>query len=93
MILEDQKLTNEHVERIEELCNFYACARGETEIFNLMLDGKLFQPIEEKDVPLRNYAIQKLTELGFNQEDKIRESIHWMLTHPVLDAKNKIGDK
>ena len=93
MVLVDQKLTKEQVERLKELCAFYECERGELEIFNLLLDAKLFQPISEKDLPLRNYAVQKLTELGFNQEDKIRKAIHWMLEHPVLDVKEKTGDK
>lgn len=94
MILEDQKLTKEQVKRIQRKVFFYKCEEGEREIFNLLLDGKLFQPIEEKDVPLRNYAIQKLTELGFNQEDKIRKVIHIMLDMPaVLDEERKIGDK
>ena len=93
MILANQKLTEGQVERIQRKCKFYECAEGEIEIFNLMLDAKLFQPITEKDVPLRNYAIQRLTELGFNQEDKIRKAIHEFLRHPVLDVKEKTGDK
>lgn len=93
MILENQKLTKEQVERIERKCDFYNCEEGELEIFNLMVDAKLFQVISEKDVPLRNYAIQKLTELGFNQEDKIRKAIHEMLRNPVMDAKKKTGEK
>lgn len=92
MILEKQTLKKEEVERIEELCDFYRTDRGEMEIFNLMLDCKMFQPISEKDVPVRNLALQKLTELGFNQEDKIRKVIHWMLDHPVLDIKRKTGE-
>ena len=93
MILDNQALTKEQVERIERKNYFYLCDEGEREIFNLMLDCKLFQPITEKDVPLRNYAIQKLTELGFNQEDKIRKAIHEFLMHPVLDADRKTGDE
>lgn len=93
MILANQKLTEESVERVEELCAFYNCERGEKEIFNLLLDCKLFQTITEKELVMRNYAIQRLTELGFNQEDKIRKVIKWMLDHPVLDADSKIGDK
>ena len=92
MILADQKLEKEQIKRTEEICRFYQCERGENEIFNLIIDAKLLQPISEKDVPLRNYAIAKLTELGFNQEDKIREVIDWMLKHPVLDAKGKTGE-
>ena len=92
MILADEKLTKGQVKRIEELSRFYQCERGESEIFNLIVDAKLLQPISEKEVPLRNYAIAKLTELGFNQEDKIREVIDWMLKHPVLDAKGKTGE-
>lgn len=92
MILANEILTKEQIKRIEDLSRFYQSERGENEIFNLMLDAKMFQPITEADVPLRNYAIQKLTELGFNQEDKIREVIDWMLKHPVLDAKSKTGE-
>jgi len=93
MILENQALKKEQIERIERKCDFYRTDEGELEIFNLMLDCKLFQPITENDVPLRNYGIQRLTELGFNQEDKIRKVIHWMLDHPVLDIKLKTGEK
>ena len=93
MVLIDQKIPEKQIERINRKCDFYLCEEGEIEIFNLMLDAKLFQPISEKDIPLRNYAIQKLTELGFNQEDKIRKAIHEFLRHPVLDVKEKTGDK
>lgn len=93
MILKEQRLTIAEVDRIERKSGFYATQEGETELFNLMLDCKLFQPIGVEDVPLRNYAIQKLTELGLNQEDKIRKAIHEMLMNPVLDLKAKIGEK
>ena len=92
MILANQKLTKEQIERIERKSDFYACTEGELEIFNLIIDCKLFQPITEKDVPLRNYGIAKLTELGLTQEDKLRKAIHEMLLHPVMDVKKKIGD-
>lgn len=93
MILANQKMTEAQVKRIERKSLFYATEEGEKEIFNLMLDCKLFQPITEKDVPLRNYAIQRLTEIGLNQEDKIRRVIHEMLSIPVMDVETKLGDK
>jgi len=92
LILQNQRLSKEQVERIQRKCAFYRNEEGEKEIFNMMLDCKMFQPITEKDVPLRNYALQRLTELGFNQEDKVRMLIHEMLDKPVLDVETKTGD-
>lgn len=90
MILTEQKLPTEQIERVERKMAFYNTPEGELEIFNLIMDAKLFEICTEKDLPLRNYAIAKLTELGFNQEDKIRKVIHDMLQMPaVLDRKHK----
>lgn len=90
MVFADEKITKEQFERINRKKNFYNCDEGKKELFNLMLDCKMFQPISEKDVPLRNYGLQKLTELGFNQEDKIRDLINYMLNLPaVLDFEYK----
>ena len=90
MILVDRKFSKETIERLERKIAFYSQEEGEREIFNLMVDAKLFEICDEKDLPLRNYAIGKLTELGFNQEDKIRKMIHEMLQWPaVLDRKHK----
>ena len=90
MILASQKVTKEQVERLERKMAFYCSDEGEKEIFNLMRDAKLFEICTESDLPLRNYAIAKLTELGFNQEDKIRKVIHEMLLMPaVLDREHK----
>lgn len=90
MILKEQKLTKENIDRLERKVLFYATEEGEKEIFNLMYDAKLFDVCTVEDLPLRNYAIAKLTELGFNQEDKIRKMIHTMLSWPVvLDRKAK----
>jgi len=90
MILENQKIPAEQIDRLERKMAFYNTEEGEREIFNLIMDAKLFEVCTEKDIPLRNYAIVKLTELGFNQEDKIRKVIHDMLQMPaVLDREHK----
>lgn len=90
MILQDRKFTKEQIERLERKMAFYNTEEGEREIFNLLVDAKLFEICTAEDLPLRNYAIAKLTELGFNQEDKIRKVIHEMLQMPaVLDRKHK----
>lgn len=93
MILKNHKFTKEQVRRLERKSRFYACDEGELEIFNLIYDAKLFDIIKtEEELAVRNYAIQKLTELGLTQEDKIRKAIHEMLIVPVMDVKHKIGD-
>jgi len=90
MIFSEQKFTKKQFDYINEKKNFYNSDVGEKEIFNMMLDCKMFQPITEADVPLRNYALQRLTELGFNQEDKVRMVIKYMLNLPaVLDFEHK----
>jgi hypothetical protein len=93
MILGDVKFTKGQIETLQEKIDFYSCDRGEKELFNLLVDAKLFDICTEKDLPLRNYAIVKLTELGFNQEDKLRRVIHEMLQWPaVLDMKHKLKE-
>lgn len=90
MILAEQKFQKETINRLQRKMNFYNCEEGEKEIFNLIVDAKLFEICTAEDLPLRNYAIGKLTELGFNQEDKIRQVIHEMLQMPaVLDMEHK----
>jgi len=90
MVLVGQKFPKETISRLERKMNFYNCEEGEKEIFNLCVDAKLFEQIKPEELPLRNYAIAKLTELGFNQEDKIRKVIHEMLQYPaVLDREHK----
>lgn len=90
MILQDKKFTTAQIERLERKIAFYNSEEGEREIFNLLVDAKLFDICTAEELPLRNYAIVKLTELGFNQEDKIRKVIHEMLQMPaVLDRKHK----
>jgi len=84
MILKGHKVTKAQVERLERKLAFYSQPEGELELFNLMLDAKLFQPITEKDIPLRNYAIGRLTELGLNQEDKLRKLLHEALEMPAV---------
>lgn len=91
MILDDVKFTTSQIERIERKVAFYNTEEGEKEIFNLLVDAKLFEIIRtDEELAVRNYAIAKLTELGFNQEDKLRKVIHEMLQWPaVLDRKHK----
>ena len=88
MILSGQKVTDVQVERLERKLAFYSQPEGELELFNLMLDAKFFREISEKDVPLRNYAVRKLTELGFNQEDKLRKLLHEALNMPAVYREN-----
>ena len=91
MILADRKISTEQIERIERKLAFYRCEEGEAELFNLMVDAGFFEIIKDTDkLALRNYAVARLTELGFNQEDKIRKAIHEMLYWPaVLDRERK----
>lgn len=91
MILADIKIPTEQIERIERKLAFYRCEEGEIELFNFMVDAGMFEIInDEKKLALRNYVIARLTELGLNQEDKLRKAIHEMLYWPaVLDRERK----
>ena len=84
MILKGQAVTKGQVDRLERKLAFYSQPEGELELFNLMVDAKFFSEITEKDVPLRNYALRKLTELGLNQEDKLRKLLHEALQMPAV---------
>ena len=92
MILDSQKFTEEQIERLDRKMEFYDSDEGEREIFNLMRDAKLFEECRPEDLPLRNYAIRKLTELGFNMEFKIRKAIHDMLQEHVPAERVRTGD-
>jgi len=91
MITIRTQLKKSQIDRIKRKIEFYNCDEGEREIFNLMYDSKMFDVIKtDEELARRNYAIVRLTELGFNQEDKIRKMIHEFLTMPaVLDELNK----
>lgn len=93
MISDKKYFTIKEVDRIEELSDFYATDRGEKELFNLMLDAKLFDVIKTpEELAVRNYAIAKLTELGLNMEFKIRKAIHEMLLMAIDKDRIVKGD-
>jgi len=92
MILDSQMLTKEQNDRLERKMLFYRTDEGEKEIFNLMRDAKLLESCTPEELPLRNYAIAKLTELGFNMEFKVRKAIHDMLQEHVPEERVGKGD-
>lgn len=92
MILDSQRFTERQIEHLDRKMDFYNSDEGENEIFNLMRDAKLFEVITADELPVRNYAIQKLTELGFNMEFKIRKAIHDMLQEHVPIERVITGD-
>ena len=91
MITNKSVLRRSQINRMKRKIKFYNCEEGELEIFNLMFDAKMFDVIKtEEELARRNYALGRLTELGFNQEDKIRKVIHELLSMPaVLDEQDK----
>lgn len=91
MITKNTPLKKSQIARMNRKIKFYNCQEGELEIFNLMFDAKMFDVIKtDEELARRNYAIGRLTELGFNQEDKIRKIIHELLSMPaVLDEDGK----
>lgn len=94
MLTNKTPLKRSQIKRMQKKIDFYRCEEGEKEIFNLMLDARMFDVCTEKELPLRNYAMAKLTELGFNQEDKIRKVIHELLAMPaVLNEADKNIDE
>lgn len=93
MITDKKKFSRKEVERINELEDFYSTDRGEKEIFNLMLDAKLFEIIHTpEELAVRNYAITKLTEIGLNMEFKIRKAIHEALLMSIGKDRIIKGD-
>lgn len=85
MILDSETLTNSQIIFRQDVRNAYNSPDGKRELFRLLTDIGMFRPITAEELPLRNYGIQKLTDLGFLDENVIYDTLCDLFNKPLLN--------
>ena len=76
MIYKDEfRFTNERIAHRDRVRKVYSTPEGRQELFNLLVDSKVFSDMNSDRLPLRNYAIKKLEEMGMLDEVIVRHFI------------------
>ena len=76
MIYKDQFIfTDENIAHRARVRNVYRTEDGRKELMNLIVDSGVFSDISSDRLPLRNYAIKKLEEMGMLDEVIVRRLI------------------
>lgn len=83
MIVKQMKLSNADMVHRSNVRSAYNSPEGRAELVRLLTDLGLFREIVPEELPKRNYAIQKLEELGFLDIEMIVDAINWMFTQPL----------
>ena len=83
MITKETEFTNEDMIHRSAVRKAYDTPEGRGELFRVLTDLGLFREIKPEGLPLRNYAIRKLEELGFLDVEVIGQTIDWLFGQPV----------
>jgi hypothetical protein len=83
MITKETEFTNADMIHRGQTRKAYGTPEGRAELFRLLTDLGLFREIRPEELPLRNYAIRKLEELGFLDVEMIGQTIDWLFRQPL----------
>ena len=83
MIPKSIRLTKANVLHRLRVRSSYSTVEGRMELMRLLLDLGAFREITAEELPLRNFAIRKLEELGFLDEHTVEETIHFLFQTPI----------
>ena len=82
MITRDTMLTNQDVIHRMTVRSAYDTAEGRAELVRLLTDLGTFREITPAELPLRNYGIRKLEEMGFLDIEAIIDVVNFLFTLP-----------
>lgn len=92
-------LSKELIEYRVRKRDFYNSEEGLRELFNFLLDHKVFDLLTEQDIEVHNLGIKKLEELGLLDEGRVRDMLRTMLGERTrqselveLEEYKKAGD-
>lgn len=83
MIVKQVKFTNEDMIHRSNVRSVYKTAGGKQELIRLLADLGVFREITPEELPLRNYGIRKLEELGFLDIEMIESAIDHLFDLPI----------
>jgi hypothetical protein len=83
MITTQTKLSNEDMLHRLAVRKAYNTADGRQELARLLADLGTFREITPGELPLRNYGIQKLEELGFLDIEVVVETLNFLFNLPL----------
>ena len=87
MIARKTVFTNAELISRQTFRNAYNTAEGRQELFRLLADMGVFSQIREDALPLRNFGIKKLEELGFLDEVFIGQMIAFAFDNAPLSSQ------
>lgn len=61
----------------KEFRKAFSTPEGQELLINILMDHQMFQKIDEKTLPLRNYGINLLTELGFFEPAVVKKLVEY----------------
>ena len=76
-------LTESTLEHRKDVRSVYRSGYGQRELFNIFHDAGLFKVIKPDELDARNRAILKAQEMGFLDEDRIRQMIEWFFESDI----------
>nr|WP_321298341.1 hypothetical protein [uncultured Sphaerochaeta sp.] len=83
MITNHTKLSNEDMINRHAVRKAYNTPDGRLELIRLLTDLGTFREINVEELPLRNYGIRKLEELGFLDIEVIVEVVNFLFSLPL----------
>ena len=79
------RLSEKVIEHRKRVRSVYSTSEGRQELFNMILDCGLLEPIDADRLAMRNYAVKKLQEMGMLDEDVIKSVIKsWFASDPTV---------
>ncbi len=83
MISKNIRFTNEDMMHRTKVRSVYKTENGRAELLRFLLDMGVFREITVEQLPLRNYAIHRLEEMGILDEEAIVELVDFMVDLPI----------
>jgi hypothetical protein len=83
MITKATPFTNADMMHRSNVRSVYRTVEGKHELVRMLADLGVFREITEDELPLRNYGIRKLEELGFLDIEMIEAVVDFLFRQPV----------
>ena len=88
------RLNRQIIEHRMRVRSVYSTPEGRQELFNLILDSGLLEPIGADRLAMRNYAIKKLQEMGMLDEAVIKGILRsWLNSSPEVSEAKRMNRK
>jgi hypothetical protein len=92
MVRKDIVYTNEQMRARLEMRTAYNTKSGRAEFLRILVDHGVFDETGPEKLPLRNWAIAKLEELGFLDVEVLEKFIDWAFDNTELSYRMTVEE-